>query len=236
MADAELGDGNQQSAGADTGKQGSGILKVVGIGCLIMVVLMAIATIFVWVNWRSWTGKAVRTGIDAYVEELELSEVQDQRVEQVIDRLIVGFEEERVSWEQIKQIMNEFSHTPGFIIVPISVFGGQYIDPSGLTAEEKEAAWLTTERYARGISEGAIDKDNMTKIGLPLEQNGNSLKTRSLTDEELRAVLGRMKEEADAVDIANESYEVDVAGSLEESVTKVLGEGWDVRGQNTPAE
>ncbi|MEM7167433.1 MAG: hypothetical protein AAF581_18365 [Planctomycetota bacterium] len=204
--------------------QSSSLLKIFGIGCLIIFAILLIGGVYAALNWRSMVGSAFRAGFDETIKELDLSKEQDQRLRDISDRVIAAFEDERISADQIGQVVEEFSHSPAVIIVPIAVFGGKYIDPSQLSDTEKEAGWLTIERYARGIQEGVIDPDDLKKIGLPMNENRQ---LTEISDEELRALLGRMKGRADDAAVPEEHHEIDIATALEEAVTAVLGEGWD---------
>jgi len=59
--------------------------------------------------------------------------------------------------------MDELAKSPVMQSIVISAVESAYVEPSGLSAEEKQAAHLTLQRVLRGVFEQKIKEGDLTR-------------------------------------------------------------------------
>src|SRR5690606_34975256 len=112
------------------------------VGCLIvsLVLLGAACGIgyYALQNARTWTADIAVHGLTDVIDESDLPEDQKQGMKQQIGRVTQGIRDGEVGFEQMGEIGQKLAESPAMTAIPVVVARHQYINPSGLSDEEKE--------------------------------------------------------------------------------------------------
>jgi len=215
--------------GAEEKKSGGGCSTVI-IGCLVTtVVLAAIACglgYYVYINLRSWGADLVQTALIAGIEDTDLPVEQKEGMKQQIKRVTTAYKEGDIGFDQIGEIVEKLSKSPAFTAIPVEIARVKYVEPSGLSDEEKADAVLQLQRVARGAFEEKISEDELKNAMdghiADIEPDGNLQFREDVSDEQLREFITELKDLADSKQIPDENFNVDLAAELKKAVDEVL--------------
>jgi hypothetical protein len=201
------------------------------LGCLgVSVVVAIIAGIGMWYVVKKLPDMA-RQGIASVVEESELEDADKKMVMQQVDRLVDGYKQGKVDMQKLGKLTEEFVQSPLMDLLVAFAAKKNYIEPSGLSPEEKAEAEKTLHRVARGVIEEKITQEQLdvalNHISTKTPNGARQFKEK-VTDEELRAFLSESKKLADDAMISDEDVKVDVGAELKKLVDKALGEVTEV--------
>jgi hypothetical protein len=165
--------------------------------------------------------------VEAGLDTSELSQEKKSAVMVHVQDLADGFKAGDVTLEQVQRIAEELVEGP---IIPVAaVYGArkQYIDPSGLSDEEKANANLQMERLARGVFEDKIDMDELEdavdQIAVKTRENQWQLREPEVVDDkDLREMVAKITALVDEKEIPAEHFEVDVAAEVAEAIDRGL--------------
>jgi hypothetical protein len=132
--------------------------------------------------------------------------------------------------------MKKLEKSPVFLMMQTWGLEKTYLDPSGLSDEEKAAGRRTIERAFRGLVEQKITQEQFTGVvpqpppgqaDVKVENGKTVVKTSRgpgtpLTDEEVRQMLADLKKLADDAEIPNEPFTVDIGDEVKKLVDEVL--------------
>ena len=209
------------------------------LGCLGMVVVLTIvAGVGAWWGVKQIPSLA-RNVIEKAVNESDLPAEDKQMVLVQVDRLIDGYEQGKVDMQKLGQLVENFSESPLMDLMIAYAAKVKYIDPSGLTAEEKTEAERVLQRVARGVVEEKIPDDELdvalNHISNDLGNGGRQFR-ENVSDAELRAFIKECKKLADDAEIPEEEYKVDIGAELKKLVDEALGEVSEVKDAEPQAE
>lgn len=197
------------------------------LGCLgFVVVLLIIAAAGAWYAYTKLPDMA-RGLVAKGVEESELDPEDKQKVMQQVDRLVEGYKQKKVDLQQLAKFGEDFMKSPLMDIFIAFAARKQYIEKSGLSAEEKMEAERTLQRVARGVIEEKITQEELQKALDYISEarpNGAREFKQTVTDAELREFLSECKKLADEEMIPDQESNVDVGAELKKLVDKTLGE------------
>ena len=200
----------------------------IGCGCVFAVVLLLLgaAGVYLAFHWREYAASLAKATARAAVTESGLSQEDQGRLLTRIDQIADDFVAGKISQEQITRIAAEIMNSPVLPMGVVIAADQSYVAPSGLSEEEKEAARRTLQRFARGAFEKTISESDVQEVlEMMTESQGNTHKVREhLTDDELRRILEVAKGKADAVEVPDEPYEIDVVGEIEAAISRALNE------------
>jgi len=202
-------------------------LKYIGIGCLGVVIVLAVLVAYIAWNWRAWSANQIRERVMLIVETSGLPQPQREAILADVDALAEQFKAGEVSTDELRMIAEQLQGIlPAALVYTFEV---KYLPQSGLDEQEMQEAALTAQRYARGLVEGRISDESMQKI-VPMmtketPQEGDILKTE-MSDEQVRDILAIMTEQVEAAGIPAEPYVVDFATRIDAAITSVLGPDW----------
>jgi len=97
----------------------------------------------------------------------------------------------------------------------------KYIEPSNMTTEEKAEAILTVQRYARGVYERKISTDELERDAEPIahrKTEHNWELKENPTRMEIDLFLANAKTKADALNIPNEPFDLNIAEELRKAI------------------
>lgn len=200
-----------------------------GCGCAFGGLLLVVVAVSVWIamNWKHWAATFTKQAAADAVAKSSLSPDDKARVLKRINQLADDFESGKVSTQQLGRVMERIAQSPLLPLGLVMAADEKYVKPSGLSDEEKDAGRRTLQRLARGAFEKTIpehDTQEVMKLVMEPQPGGGSgerLKER-LTDDELKAFLEKAKEKADAANVPDEPFEVNIADEIEKAIDKAL--------------
>lgn len=198
-----------------------------GCGCAIGCLLLVVVALSVWIamNWKHWAAVFTKQAAADAVAKSSLSPDDKARVLKRINQLADDFEAGKVSLQQVGQVMEQIAQSPLLPLGLVMAADEKYVKPSGLSDEEKDAGRRTLQRLARGAFEKTIpehDTQEVMKLVMDHQPDGSERLKERLTDNELKAFLEKAKEKADAANVPDEPFEVNIADELEKAIDKAL--------------
>lgn len=198
-----------------------------GCGCAASSLILVLAGLGVWLamNWKNWMADIGKQVAADSVARSSLPAEDKARILKRINQLADDFKSGKVSTEQIGSVMEQIAQSPLLPLGLVMAADEKYVKPSGLSAEEQEAARRTLQRLARGAFEKSIpehDVQEVMQFVMQKQPDGNQQLKERLTDDELKAFLEKAKEKADAANIPDEPFEVNIADELEKAIDKAL--------------
>lgn len=231
------GDGRDESALDDLGPEvlggtpppprGRGCFKTLAMGCLTAVVLMSILGYVVIRNIRGISANLVRDRAVRMVKESELPEEQIQGLIHQVDRVASEFKRGNLTVEDVMRLADKVAEGPLFPLAMLAVAEDRYVEPSDLDEEEKRRASLALQRFARGVAEGCIPRQDIRSIVAKITwttPEGEPRMMEQLSDEELRELLEEAEQAADDADISDEPYRPDIAAKAGQIVDRFFEE------------
>lgn len=195
------------------------------LGCLGTLVLAAALVVLAgWYAWKKlpdWS----RNMLVSTIEASELPADQKQRIVAQIDRVVSEYKAGRASFQQVSSVLSELADSPLFSLSMAYAAAVQYIEPSGLGAEEKEEARIALQRVARGVYEKRISVEQLDPAldyVSTRQPNGQRQFAENVTDQELRALVAECRRLADDHDIPPGPFEVDIAAEVQRAVDRAL--------------
>jgi hypothetical protein len=204
-----------------------GVMKGCLIALAVVVVLALAGGIYVYFQWRGIVGGMVREVAAQAIEKSALAEDDKKGMMEQIDRMIVAFEEDKLSQANIERFFNGLARSPLVHVGVIAAVEATYIDNSGLPDAEKEAGKLALQRFARGVFEKTIDKDKAKELWSMLTEKdaeGATKMKEQLTDEELNELITKAEDYADQANVPNEPFKIDIVGEFRKAVDEALNE------------
>jgi len=200
-------------------------------GCLIALgVLLLIGIIGgIWLsqNWRWVVANPFRAALVQGIEESRIPEDQQKQMIAEIDQLTEDFKSGKLSMQQLSRVFEEIGESPLLPVGTVYFIDEQYFAKSGLTEEEKQAGRLHLNRYARGIYEEDIARNDVERVVDPIaDTSGDSIQFRppeQVTDDELREMIRRAEEKADQVGVPEEMWEINFAEEFSAAIDRALG-------------
>ena len=209
-------------------KSGGGCLKAFGIGCVVVIIIAVILGIVVSKNYKSWAATVINTGVKEFVKQSPLPDDQKAKVLDQVSHVTREYEAGNISNEQMARIVEKVIQSPMFPIAAVYLVDSHYVKISDMTEEEKSAAQIDLQRFARGVIEDKISLDRLDEVLAPIsEPSGGdqiSLKQK-VTRQELDSFLANVKSEADAASIPNEPFEINFAEELGKTIDEGLQAG-----------
>lgn len=199
-------------------------------GCLIVlaiiVVIVGVGLFWVYMNWRSWTASAMVEVTKAALVEFDLPQDQQQAIVAEIDRVAQDFKDKKISPQDLIRIMEQIAESPLLPIAGVIAAEKQYIEPAAMPQEEKADAVRSLQRLARGVHEKTIPKEAIEDVIKPIvtiNPGGGWKFKQQATLEEVRQFIENAKSRADAANVPDEPYTIDIATELRKAIDRGLG-------------
>lgn len=198
-------------------------------GCLIavaIVLVLAIAGgIIVAMNFKSWATSAVKAVTVSMIQKSEIPQDQKDRIVKRVDTLATDFKSGKLTGDQLERVLKAVGESPVFPLAMVEGAMLKYVEPSALSKEEKQAARLTLQRFARGVYEEKIHKDAVKEVLAPIQTvdaAGKPQPKQVVTPEELKQFLDLAKSKADAAKIPEEPFVINYADELDKAIDGAL--------------
>lgn len=161
------------------------------------------------------------------LDELEIEPAERAEVTEQIDRVTNGFKAGQIDLEQVMQIGKNLAEGPIGKVMMMYMVQQKYVKPSGLSADEKQAADVVLQRVTRGVIDGEITPEQLQQVAddlMTTGADGKSSPKDSVTDEELRSFIAKAKALADEKGIPAEVQPVDISDEFRKAIDKVLNQ------------
>ena len=208
------------------GKMGCALAAL---GCAVFfVVLICIGLAGVyWLtqNARGIAANMVTPAIQEVVSQMEIPADQKKQISARIEQLGDDFKNQKIGVDDLSSVLAGLAESPLARAAAAIWFTDDYIAKSGLTAEEKSEAKVTSKRFATALLDKSVsDKDANEVFDLVSEEsaNGQTVFKATLTDPELRELLDKMKKAADDADVPSNVPEINFASEFDAVVDKCL--------------
>jgi hypothetical protein len=182
-----------------------GVLKVLLIIFGVLFVCVIAIGIYVAMHWKGWAADVANAAAQEIVSDSGLPEDQKQSILADIRQLGDDFKTGKISMEQLGHVAKAITDS----------------ESSNMTAEEKAAAILTMQRYARGVHERKISTDQLERDSAPIAVKKNEhnwqLKENP-TPMEINEFLANAKRRADEANIPNEAFDLNIAEELRKAI------------------
>ncbi|QDU26415.1 hypothetical protein ETAA8_14930 [Anatilimnocola aggregata] len=200
------------------------------IGFLVVILVCAGAAYYVVANAKSLAVGVARNFAVQMVEASELPADDKQQVVTQIDRVVDEYKKGKINEKDLENIFAEIQNSPLLAVTVVYFIEKQYLDRSGLTAEEKENAKLQLQRVIRGRLEKKIEQSDIDALLAPLMQmqpDGTQKVKEQLTDDEIKKLIADSQKLADDAQVPNEKFEVDIGDEVKRIVDQGLSKHKD---------
>ncbi len=199
------------------------------VGCLVVGVLgLLVCGGVAWYlakNMKSIASNVARQAIVSTIEQSELDPAEKRAVIAEVDRVVDQYRTGQITLEDLGLIFEELAKSPVMQKLVIYAVEKQYVEPSGLTDEEKRAAHLTLQRVLRGMHEQKIQQDDLEPALDHLsvkKQDGRRQMKNVVTDGELRRFLAECQRVADQAGVPVEPFEMKISEEFRKAVDRAL--------------
>jgi len=214
------------------GKKKGGAGKVIGIGCLVIILVLVIGGIIIVKNigkiGRAAGAKLATVAVEAVINESPLPAAEKQAIMKPIEGLVAEFKSGDLSVEQLGTILSKLAEGPLPGLIAMRTFEVLYIEESSLNDADKKAARVTVSRYAHGRATGKIEGAGFEDVIWEQTTDDEGDTTMSLkeelTSQELQQCLTTMKTAADDAGIAEKEFPMDIGGAVERSIAEAKAE------------
>ena len=199
------------------------------IGCAVfslVLICIGLAGVY-WLtqNARGIAANMVTPAIQEVVSQMEIPADQKKQISARIEQLGDDFKNQKIGVDDLSSVLAGLAESPLARAAAAIWFTDDYIAKSGLTADEKSEAKVTSKRFATALLDKSVsDKDANAVFDLVSEgsANGQTVFKPTLTDPELRELLDKMKMAADDADVPSNVPEINFASEFDAVVDKSL--------------
>jgi hypothetical protein len=198
-----------------------GVVKVLLIIMGVIFVCVVVAAIYVGTHWKGWVATAANNAAQQIVRDSGLPQDQQASILADIRQLGDDFTSGKVTTEQLGKITETVAESPLLALAGVQAARQKYIEPSDMTAKEKEDAVLALQRFARGVHEKKIPKEAIDDVVKPVAEllpNGRWKLKDKPTRMEIDQLIENAKAKADEVMIPNEPFDLNIADELKKAI------------------
>lgn len=199
------------------------------VGCLVVIgvvlLMLGIAAYLVATNWRGWAADMMNEASRLMLQEADLP--ADEKTEMLahMSDFAEAFKQKQVSFEQFGRTLEMLTESPLIPVGIVMTVEEGYLKPSTLTDEEKEQGTRALQRYARGLAESVFTIQTMEEVFAPIGyKDGESFRLNAksaVNDDMLRRAIENARAKADASNIPDESFVMDLSDELK----RILDQG-----------
>ncbi len=199
------------------------------VGCLVVGLLsLLVCGGVAWYlakNIKSIASNVARQAIVSTVEQSDLDPAEKQAIIADVDRVVDQYRTGKITLEDLGRIFDELAKSPVMQNIMMYAVEKQYVEPSGLTAEEKQAAHLTLQRVLRGMHEQKIKEGDLDAALDHLStktQDGQRQMQDKVTDEALRKFLAECQHVADQAGVPVEPFEIKISEEFRKAIERAM--------------
>ncbi len=206
-------------------------------GCLIalgiVVVIAIIGAVVVWMNWKTWAADGTVALTRTAINDSSLPESEKPEMIAVVQTFTDRFKSGDITFEEFGTTLGKVMESNLFPIGSAYAFDNGYVQPSGLTDEEKADGSTQLMRIAMGLYDGTIGRgayedvfDVVKDENQTAQANGQTILIfkDSATDDEVKQVIEAARDLADTNGISATPTLIDLSDALAAEIAKSLGE------------
>lgn len=231
---------------------GCGWGLLIGCGGIVLVSVLACAggVWYVQQNFDKWIVGLVREGVVAVIQGSEIPAGEKTEVIAQVDRVVDAYKARKINQQDMERLMEQLQSSPVFMLIGIWGMEKQYLDPSGLPDEEKQAGKRAFERALRGVYEKKITAEELQAVlpdqfddqvdvamnedtadapdggdaadAMPAEAPDAPFEPKPVTDEDVRKMIANVKKLADDAGIPDEPFTIDIGDEVKKVVDQAL--------------
>jgi len=210
-------------------KKGSVWPKVLGIGCLLLILIIGAGGYLVYTKGKdmalSLSSTVITTLADKMFISLKLPEADRDAAMVPIDAFAERIKNGEISFEQAAAVGKELAEGGVVALLASRAFEVGYMEKSGLSPAEIAAGHITLTRYGEAVTKGKLSEEEIEKVTNvilkdPDGDGENQELKQSLTDEEIRECLALMKKSADDAGIEDREFTVDLPKAIQDAIDR----------------
>jgi hypothetical protein len=215
------------------------VLKVIGIGCLVIILVPGLLGVGLWQVLRAsgglegliskGGGKAIELVVteatSVMLQEMKIPESDRTAILNSLDGLGDRIAHREISAEQVEDFVESLADGPLIGVLLAEGFSQSYFSSSGLSDVQIDDARLTVNRFQQGLINGTIEKEQVSglKEYLLTEVSDDHYELKnSLSDADLISSLDIMKKAADDASIPMVSANIDIPDMFETAIDRAL--------------
>jgi hypothetical protein len=200
-------------------------------GCLIAIIVVVLIIvgggIYVAKNFKSWAAAGITAAMSMMIDQSDLPDMEKTEIVEILNQVKEKYLAGDISLEELGQILEAMADCPAIAMGVVVQFEGSYVESSNLSDGEKNDARLSLNRFAQGLTNGAIGWEEIEGIVAPISETNAegdmTLKDPArVTDDEIREVLVAVKLAADRAGIPEQLLEIDISESFRNSIEQAL--------------
>lgn len=198
-----------------------GVVKILLIIFGVLFLCMIIGAVYVGLHWKSWTAEVANVAVQGVLKESGLPSDQQESILVEVRQLGDDFKTGKITTEQISKVAKAISDSPLIPLAGVQVARHKYIEPSNMSETEKAEAVLSLQRFARGVFEKKISRDELNEAVKPVADvrgNGSWKIKDNPSRTEIDQFISNVKARADAAKIPDEPFDVNIADELKKAI------------------
>ena len=176
-------------------------------------------------NVKSIASDVARKTIVNAVEQSELDPAEKRAIIADVDRVVDQYRAGKITLDDLGRIFEELAKSPVMQSIVVYAVDKQYIEPSGLTDEEKQAGRLTLQRVVRGLFEEKIKEGDLDPaldhLSTRTPGGQRQMKDR-VSDQELRKFLAECQRLADQAGIPSEPVDIKISEEFRKAIDRAF--------------
>ena len=209
----------------------NGWVKIVAIGCLIIVVLLTVLGFYAFKKIKESGPKIIATFIEATSEgmlsELQIPQDESAKAMSVIKDFTQKIRNGEVNMEQGKNVAEALGSQSVMGAITMRSLEMTYVSPSSLSYQEKDAAKKTLTRVSYGLTENLISQSELDSVLNTINEEVSDEYGKEwerwkpfLTTEELNSFLSKLSALADKAGIEDKEFPYDIAETIKKAIEK----------------
>lgn len=202
-------------------------------GCLLTIVccltVTAVLGIVLSLNFKNWAAEGTGAILKFVIRDSGLPEVEKKNIVQLVDSLAEEYKKNRLTLQELERIGQIFTERgPVYLLAAAYQFESDYLEPSGLSDNEKEHARLMINRLMQGLLSGIIGAATVDELAANLktvDDDGDEVmkSQEQVADDEIRDLIKRIEDTVDAVGVPFGYKEMNLAMELQKSIENAIG-------------
>jgi hypothetical protein len=226
----------------------SSCLKMLGIGCVVLVVVLVIAigtgVYFIKTKGLELVSSAITSMTEKVLQESQLTDVEKEGVRGEISRLTMRMKAGEISLDHMRKLADGIQQGPLPTLFFLQGVATGNLIPPDIPTEEKTSARLNAQRLQRAAVEGKVTPQALQEVLKAIPRDGNdspkaeqeppswNLESprqemtgpfkKEITPEDWRPVMTLIKKLADDAGIPNEPYQLELTQEIRKLLDEVL--------------
>jgi len=202
--------------------------KAFACGCVVLIVLAAVAGGLGWIYRGKIIAGIARWGMKGAVEASNLEPKEKEGLRAAAERVFAKMEKGEFKKEDFQRLRGSFEQQPISKVIGAAIFKAKYLAASGLSPEEKQRGLLDIDRLVRGTVEGKVSQQEIEAVmaNFPMQTGVSGMPDLpdSIPDLNVRAIVAEARKTSDAKGIPEEPYHVDIVQEANRWIDAALGE------------